>query len=66
MYLKEWKILGVSLHFIFKQIGDKDMTNKDFNMFADLGICIVKMAGIAGLCKVVTSFIEGLKYKEGE
>ena len=42
------------------------MTKENFNMFADLGICIVKMAGIAGLCKVVTSFIGGLKYKEGE
>ena len=42
------------------------MNKKDFNMFADLGICIIKMAGIAGVCKVVISFIGGLKYKEDE
>ena len=42
------------------------MTKEDFNMFADLGICIAKMVGVAELCKVVTSFIESLKYKESE
>lgn len=42
------------------------MTNKDFNILADLGVCVVKMAGIVSMVNLITSFIEGLKYKESE
>ena len=42
------------------------MTKEEFNILADLGVYVVKMAGIVCVVNLTTLFIKGLKYKESE